>query len=445
MASRSDAASIFNSSELVESLEPNGSTHCETDSLVAAGKQVALTALAHETRKLTKRQKAQAKKLSKLRLEGFLLDRSSQKGAVVVSTLVPFSGRRAQHQQRADCITSTVAPVTMACRGTCGMDRSECTCSTCAQEWVVETVVHNESDGHLDWFWEHPQLVGMGRSMFPNVKEITESSGAYLAAVDYMQWNGVACFRTGTCNVICVADGGTPRTASLFATFLPQEVHSVDPAMQARFEGEDVVPDEFLPANKKGSLHAHACTIEEWVRQLSPAPPSLECICVVAVHSHVLLEDYVPQLRLHFAACRYFQRCPPPKHDFRLVVCVLAKTTDVPLPPDRRFILLAIPCCVEQRLCNPPGAPTSKGLHRSLHPCIEFNDMAIHSRDRTVRIWDLPAVESLRSVDKDGSGGSADLRLHMTMRTHTDKAKKGNYVTAGGRHRLISDMYGQHH
>ena len=102
MASRSDAASIFNSSELVslESLEPNGSTHCETDSLVAVGKQVALTALAHETRKLTKRQKAQAKKLSKLRLEGFLLDRSSQKGAVVVSTLVPFSGRRAQHQQR---------------------------------------------------------------------------------------------------------------------------------------------------------------------------------------------------------------------------------------------------------------------------------------------------------------------------------------------------------
>ena len=71
--------------------------------------------------------------------------------------------------------------------------------------------------------------------------------------------------------------------------------------------------------------------------------------------------------------------------------------------------------------------------------------MAIHSRDRTVRIWDLPTVESLRSVDKDGSGGSADLRLHMTMRTHTDKAKKGNYVTAGGRHRLISDMYGQHH
>ena len=31
------------------------------------------------------------------------------------------------------------------------------------------------------------------------------------------------------------------------------------------------------------------------------------------------------------------------------------------------------------------------------------------------------------------------------MRTHTDRAKKGNHVTNGGRHRLISDMYGQHH
>ena len=28
------------------------------------------------------------------------------------------------------------------------------------------------------------------------------------------------------------------------------------------------------------------------------------CVCVVAVHSHVLLEDYVPALRAHFGSCR---------------------------------------------------------------------------------------------------------------------------------------------
>jgi hypothetical protein len=73
--------------------------------------------------------------------------------------------------------------------------------------------------------------------------------------------------------------------------------------------------------------------------------------------------------------------------------------------------------------------------------------MAIHSHDRTVRIWDFPSVASLRSAEatEESDSGSANLRLFMTMRTHTDKAKKGNYVTAGGRHRLISDMYGQHH
>jgi hypothetical protein len=354
---------------------------------------------ARDQKRLAKKQKALAKRLGKLRLEGVVLDRSSQKGAVVVSTLVPNSGRRAQHQQRTDYITSTVSPAMVSS-------------ATGAGEWIVETVVPNVCDRHLDWFWQQPRLVGMGRTMFPNIKEVTESAGAYLAAVEYMQDHEVPCFRPQAVKVVCVADGGTPRTASLFATYLPQEVHSIDPAMQVRFAHEDGVPAEFLPANKKGGVWAHACTIEEWVGRLPQPPPSLDFVCVVAVHSHVLLEDYVPQLRLHYA--------------------------------NSRFILLAVPCCVEQRLCNPPGSPTSKGLHPSLHPAAEFNDMAIHSHDRTVRIWDLPAVSSLRAAG-NGDAASGDLRLCATMRTHTDKAKKGNYKTVGGRHRLISDMYGQHH
>jgi hypothetical protein len=41
--------------------------------------------------------------------------------------------------------------------------------------------------------------------------------------------------------------------------------------------------------------------------------------------------------------------------------------------------------------------------------------------------------------------GGATALLCVSMRTHTDKGKKGNHATNGGRHRLISDMYGQHH
>lgn len=378
----------------------------------AAGTEDASSKEAQQAQKrLLKRQKAQAKRLAKLRLEGVLLDRSSQKGATIVSTLVPFAGRGAQHQKRPEDITSTVVPA-VNCDGTCGVEGgSGCSCASSAGEWLVETVVKHPTDDHLDYFWHRSQLVGMGRDMFPNIKEITESTGAYLAAVRYMEENALPCHASGSLAVVCVADGGSPRTASLFATYLPQEVHSVDPAMHARYTVEDAVPAEFLPAKKKGTLSAHACTIEEWVRRMPPPSPALVCVCVVAVHSHALLEDYVPQVRRHYAQCR--------------------------------VILLAVPCCVEQRLCPPLGAPTSKGLHPSLQPAHEFSDMAIHSHDRAVRIWDLPAVASLPG--EVAGSEAADALLYVSMRTHTDKAKKGNHVTNGGRHRLISDMYGQHH
>ena len=187
---------------------------------------------------------------------------------------------------------------------------------------------------------------------------------------------------------------------------LPQLVHSVDPAMHARYVAEEHVPHALLAPGTKGVVAAHACTIEQWLGKMPRAGRALECVCIVAVHSHVLLEDYVPHIRTHYSHCR--------------------------------VILLAVPCCVEQRLCPPPGAPTSKGLHPSLQPTLELCDMGIHSHDRTVRVWDLPAVDSLRRA-------VVDMRLSVSMRTHTDKAIKGNYMTQGGRHRLISDMYGQHH
>ena len=48
----------------------------------------------HADRQLSKAQRAHAKRLAKLRKEGVSLDRSSVKGATIVSTLVPFTGKR---------------------------------------------------------------------------------------------------------------------------------------------------------------------------------------------------------------------------------------------------------------------------------------------------------------------------------------------------------------
>ena len=344
-------------------------------------------------RREEKQAKARAKRLTKLRAEGVLFDRSCLKDATLVSTLVPFHGKAAQHQKREEPISSSVT-------------------EAAAGEWVVETVVKHTLDDHLDWFWHRPQLVAMGRDMFPNVKEITESVSAFRAAVRYVEEHmggeAAPCYTPGAMEVVCVADGGSPRTASLFATYLPQQVHSVDPAMHARYIAAGGVPAELLSQYKKGGVTAYACTIEEWVRRLPPPAAAVQCVLVVAVHSHALLEDYIPQVRMHFRECR--------------------------------VLLLATPCCVEQRLCPPPGSPTSKGLDLSLQPAREFSDMGIHSHDRTVRIWDLPAVATL-GMDLGPT------RLCVSMRTHTDKSKKGNYDTegGGGRHRLISDMYGQHH
>ena len=47
------------------------------------------------------------------------------------------------------------------------------------------------------------------------------------------------------------------------------------------------------------------------------------------------------------------------------------------------LVVVAIPCCVEQLLA-PAGAEPL--------PVSEFTDMGVHSQDRVVRLWHLPAL-----------------------------------------------------
>jgi hypothetical protein len=234
--------------------------------------------------------------------------------------------------------------------------------------------VRESSDRHLDYFWRREACRNMGTSMFPNCKEITESVAAFRAATEYLAGTGVegsadalttlfsapgneVARDTSSTLIVCVADGTSPRTATLFATYMDAEVHSVDPLMHAHY----LEPGDAQPSELRGTLAAHACTIEQWVEAIcdsTEASPDL--IVVVAVHSHVMLEDYVPALRARFGTAR--------------------------------VVIVAIPCCVEQLM-----APSSArhAHHTSLKPVSAITDMGIHSNDRVVRLWDLPPSTSL--------------------------------------------------
>jgi len=50
----------------------------------------------------------------------------------------------------------------------------------------VETHIRDVTDSHLDWFWQQRSLRELGREMFPNCKEISESVAAYRAIMEYL-------------------------------------------------------------------------------------------------------------------------------------------------------------------------------------------------------------------------------------------------------------------
>lgn len=226
--------------------------------------------------------------------------------------------------------------------------------------------------------------------MFPNCKEISESVAAYRAVAEYLvDHPGPDLQVAGNAVAICVADGSSPRTAALFSLLTPQEAHSVDPAIHPRFHSEE----NLVPF---GRLKCHPCTAEEFCVQLGKSAPSQRLpplVIIAAVHSHVMLEDYVPHIRMHFSRSR--------------------------------VVLVAIPCCVDQRLI----LPSSRHLgHASLSPVVQFNDMAIHSNDRVVRIWDFPSVEELSPSSEERS--LSDLFLSLRTNTATSKNTRTKLTAA---------------
>lgn len=71
----------------------------------------------------------------------------------------------------------------------------------------------------------------MTEKVFPNLKEVTESIGAFEAINKYVFDLGYD-RKDDSIQVLVVGDGNTPRTAALIACMTKWTVHSVDPRMK---------------------------------------------------------------------------------------------------------------------------------------------------------------------------------------------------------------------
>lgn len=140
-----------------------------------------------------------------------------------------------------------------------------------------------------------PDLLAL--NVFPNLKEVTESFGAFNAVRNHLKdWD------LGDRSITCVAvgDGATPRTGATFAFRTRWECVSIDPLMRPEWTRERV--ERLSPSNSR--IEDHLVVADR--------------VLVVAVHSHA-----------------------------RLPATLRSIVAD-------RIAVVAIPCCVELELPAPP-------------------------------------------------------------------------------------------
>lgn len=161
-----------------------------------------------------------------------------------------------------------------------------------------------------------PDMVAAG--LFPNMKEVSESMAAYRACKRALP--SYELLGDKSVKAIDVGCGGTPRTAALFAFRTAWDCHAVDPCVN---DGKDW--------SRVERLHVHKMSIEEF-------PLTNDGLLVLlCVHSHVPLGKLV-------------ERIEAPS-----------------------WILISIPCCIEQVL--------------PVESVAEYEDWAVLSPRRTVKVW----------------------------------------------------------
>jgi hypothetical protein len=160
-------------------------------------------------------------------------------------------------------------------------------------------------------------------SIFPNIKEISESLAAYYAIKTCLEKTvGRQAFGDENVNCYVVADGSMPRTGGVLVLLTNWRVYSIDPAMK------NTITNQF------DKLSCHTCTAEEF--DIPQAKQGVLSV-VVAVHSHA-----------DFNA--FWNRIPTPK------------------------LGIAIPCCLEQYCDN-------------LDCLEEYEDDHILSAAKHIKMW----------------------------------------------------------
>lgn len=87
---------------------------------------------------------------------------------------------------------------------------------------------HSQVLKHVARFFKFDCAVDiMARKLFPNIKEISESMGAFNAVKEHLNYDS----NDESVTVVVVGDGNTPRTGSIFAFMTKWNVISVDPIM----------------------------------------------------------------------------------------------------------------------------------------------------------------------------------------------------------------------
>jgi hypothetical protein len=179
--------------------------------------------------------------------------------------------------------------------------------------------------------------------LYPNAKEWTESCAAWHAAWTMLKWD------LGDKNTLVVVpgDGCSPRTAAMFSYRSAWTTMSIDPRLR----------DKWCGMNRVG---VHATTVEAFLSTIYQCRLHLKPyrkVLVAAVHSHAPLGEAVKLALL----------CGP-----------------------KRLAVIAIPCCVPQKLHVPPD--------------IRYIDRNIWSPENEVLIWknvskDIPIQGDARNEE----------------------------------------------
>lgn len=316
--------------------------------------------------------------------------------------------------------------------------------------YLVEHTIRMPTLEHFQYFWDRPQFRMLGTEVFADTKEISESIAAYRAALDAMSGRNFA-----TASVVVVADGGTPRTAALFAVSTDAPVvHSIDPEMRREWlltgADEQAPATEHLPSllaqpEYARRLRCHRSRVEDWMENTFDADASSRCnsksegsivssgnfgaqdanatLVVVAVHSHVKLDAYVPALR---------HRLGYPHTVVVTMPCCVDQSMEIKAPKSHAFdipLTSAAAATSENSASNVHGnASEAAGVNivgagwaqsplesrrsnrakkrRLVAPTREYHDYGVHSKERVVRVFILEAGDVAGIQERTAPGDS---------------------------------------